>query len=122
MTASLWKSLTARFMACGHPLREAECMAAVFVAGRLAVLAAAGYRLHDAERELLPAPCSMPADCPTGESGHCGTGPGCGDRDGNLFQVQPGPALPAGCGEYEGVPGRRRRSSAATGPAAMMRW
>lgn len=79
MTADLWRPLTARFNALGHPYREAECMAAGILAGSLVILMIIGYLFSDAERE--PVLCSMPAhprrghgrllrNCP----GECGPG------------------------------------------------
>ncbi|OPY32820.1 MAG: hypothetical protein A4E34_02197 [Methanoregula sp. PtaU1.Bin006] len=123
MTASLWRSLTARFMVLGHPLREAECMAAAVVIDCLAILTIMGYRSGDAERERLPVIDTMGPETPdTIACGHCGTAPGSVDRDGMLLHCRPEPALPAGCGEYDGISGGRRISSAAAGTAAMVCW
>jgi hypothetical protein len=54
MPANLWKSLTLRFMALGHSLHEAECIAAVIVIDCLLMYTIMGYRFSDAERERLP--------------------------------------------------------------------
>ncbi len=122
MPANLWKSLTVRFMALGHSLHEAECIAAVIVTGCLAISTIMGYRFSDAERERLPAFSSGPKTRPMIGEGHCGTVPECVDRDGILLHCQPDPAGPGGCGEYDGIPGGRRTSSAVTGPAVTVCW
>ena len=55
MPANLWRSLTVRFMAPGHSLREAECIAAAIVIDCLVISTIMGYRFSDAERERSPA-------------------------------------------------------------------
>ena len=50
MPANLWESLTVQFMALGHSLREAECIAAVIVIDCLVISTIMGYRFSDAER------------------------------------------------------------------------
>ena len=122
MTASPGKSLTARPVACGHLLRGAECMAAAPVAGRSAVIAIAGYRFSDAERERLPASGILPAAIPPGMGGHCGTVPDRGNRGSILFQSQPVPALPAGWGEYNQITGMRGNAPAVRGLSGMVCW
>jgi hypothetical protein len=57
MPVTVWKSLTMRFMALGHSLREAECIAAAIVFNCLVISAIMGYRFSDAERERSPATC-----------------------------------------------------------------
>ena len=112
MIADMWGSLTARFMALGHPLREAECMAAGTLAGCLVILMIMGYRFSNAERERLPViDTNGPANPAPGTCSRCGTVPGNVHWDGILVHCQPGPALPAGCGDRNGYPGGRRGSS-----------
>jgi hypothetical protein len=114
------KSLIVRFMAAGHPLREAECRAAAIVIDCPVMYTIMGYRSSDAERERSTA-CG-PETRPAIMAGHCGTVPERVDRDGILLHCQLKPALPASCGEYDGSPDGRRISSAVTGTAAMVCW
>jgi hypothetical protein len=120
MPASVRKSLTVRFMSAGHPLREAECRAAAIVTGCPGIAMIAGYRFSDAEREWSAA--YEPGTRPTIMAGSCGTVPERVDREGILLHCQLKPALPASCGEYDGIPGGRRISSAVPGTAAMVCW
>lgn len=108
MIADLRRSLTARFMALGHPLREAECMAAGILAGRLVILTIMEYRFSDAERERLPVVRFPPANRTTGTGRRCGTVPGSVDWDGIHLPCRPGPALPAVQEDRNGNPGGRR--------------
>jgi len=122
MIADLWRSLTARFMALGHPLREAECMAAGILAGCLVILMIMGYRFGDAERERLPVVRFPPANRTTGTSVHCGNVPGSVDWDGMLLPCRPRPVLPAGCRDRNGYPGGLRGPSAPAGSPAPVCW
>jgi len=85
MPANLWKSLTVRFMALGHSLREAECIAAVIVIDCLMVSTIMGYRYRDAERERPPAVYSWPEIRRMILQGYCGTVPEGVDREGILL-------------------------------------
>ena len=123
MPANLWKCLTVRFMALGHSLHEAECIAAVIVIDCLVISTIMGYRFSDAERERSPAICySGPEARSMIWPGTCGTVPERVDRNGMLLQCQPDMARPAGCGKDNGFAGGQRFSSAVTGSPAMVRW
>jgi len=123
MPANLWKSLTVRFMALGHSLREAECIAAVIVIDCLLMYTIMGYRFSDAERERSPATCySRPETRPMTAAGHCGTVPESVDRDGDLLRCQPDPAGPGGRQDRSGTADLRRTSSAVMQDTAMVRW
>jgi hypothetical protein len=112
-----------RFIALGHSLREAKCRAAVIVIDCLVISTIMGYRFGDAERERQPAICySGPATRSMTRPGNCGTVPECVDRDGMLLHCQPGPAQPASGTDRNGIPGRRRRASAAAGSPVLVRW
>jgi len=75
MPANLWKSLTVRFMALGHSLREAECIAAVIVIDCLVMYTIMGYRFSDAEREQITAVYSGPETRSMILTGNCGIFP-----------------------------------------------
>lgn len=120
MPANGKRSLTVRFMAAGRSLRDAECRAAAIVTGCYWIAMIAGYRPGDAERER-PMSCG-PETRPAIRAGHCGTVPGSVDRDGILLHCQLNRARPDSSGEYDGIPGGRRTSSAAPGPADMVCW
>jgi hypothetical protein len=122
MPASLWKSLTARFMALGHSPHEAECIAAVIVIDCLVMYTIMGYRFSDAERERAPAVYSGPEIRSMILSGNCGIFPDSVDRDLILLPCTLDPAVPASRREPDGIPGERRISSAVTGPAATVCW
>jgi len=122
MPANLWKSRTVRFMAFGHSLHEAECIAAVIVIDCLVMYTIMGYRFSDAEREWPPDLCFPPETRPLIRPGNCGMFPGRVNRDSSLLPCQPGPAQPAGCGEYDGIPGGWRISSAVPGTTALVCW
>jgi hypothetical protein len=122
MPANVWKTRTVRFMAAGHPLREAECRAAAIVSDCREMDTIMGYRPGDAERERSPVSWYEPEAHSMILAGHCGTAPDRLDRDGILLHCQLDPALPASRGEYDGIPGGRRVSSAAPGIAAMVCW
>jgi hypothetical protein len=113
MPANLWKSLTVRFMALGHSLREAECIAAVIVIDFLMISTIMGYRFSDAEREQSPAICFGTEIRSMTRPGYCGTAPERVDRDGMLLHCQLNPAEPYGWGEYCGTAGQRDKFSAA---------
>jgi hypothetical protein len=104
MPANLWKSLKMRFMALGHSLHEAKCIAAVIVIDCLAIYTIMGYRFSDSERERSPATGYGPEIRSMTRPGYCGTAPECVDRDGILLPCQLNPARPGGCGEYCGPP------------------
>jgi hypothetical protein len=120
MPANGKRSLTARFMAAGRSLRDAECRAAAIVTGCPGIAMIAGYCFSDAERERYAA-CG-PETRPAIMAGHCGTVPGCVDRAVLFLQCQLNPARPDSCGKPDGIPGERRISSAVTGPAATVCW
>ena len=94
MPANLWKSLTMRFMALGHTLREAECLAAVIVIDCLVISTIMGYRFSDAERERSPAFWYGPETRSMTLAGHCGDCPGlCGPgRNPFTLSAEPGRA------------------------------
>jgi hypothetical protein len=121
MPADMWKSLTVRFMALSHSLRDAECIAAVIVIDCLTMYMIMGYRFSDAERERFPAFYSGPETRPVTAAGHCGTVPEGVDRDGILLHCQPGPARPDGLGELNGT-ADMRSISAVTQNTAMVCW
>jgi hypothetical protein len=120
MPANEKRSLTARFMAAGHSLREAECRAAAIMTGCPGIAMIAGYRFSDAERERFAA--FGPETRPGIVAGHCGTVPESVDRAGLFLQCQLNPARPDSCGKPDGIPGERRISSAVPGPAATVCW
>ena len=122
MPANLWKSLTVRFMALGHSLHEAECIAAVIVIDCLLMYTIMGYRFSDAEREQSPAFCYGPETRSMTLAGHCGTVPECVDRDRILLHCQLDPAQPASRGEYYGTVDMRRISSAVCGTTGRVCW
>ena len=107
-----------RFMALGHSLREAECIAAVIVIDCLVISTIMGYRFSDAERERSPA--YYPETRPMILAGDCGNVPECVDW--GFLHCAPGPARPAGCGEYNGPADERRISSAVCGTTGMVCW
>jgi hypothetical protein len=111
MPAELWKSLTVRIMALGHPLREAECIAAAIVIDCLAMYTIMGYRFSDAERERSTATWYGPETCPMTRPVHCGTVPECVDRDGIFFHCQLNPAWPGSREEWNGFADLRGISS-----------
>jgi hypothetical protein len=121
MPANLWKSLTVRFVALGHSLHEAECIAAVIVIDCLVMYTIMGYRFSDAEREWLPfiyftaTPHMIPA-------GYCGTVPESVDRDGILLHCQLYPAGPDSWKERSGYACARGISPAVMQDTAMMCW
>jgi len=120
MPANLWRSLTVRFMAPGHSLREAECIAAAIVIDCLVISTIMGYRFSDAERERSPA--YYPETRSMTLAGDCGNVPESVDRDGIFLHCTPGPAQPAGRGEYNGPADMRRISSAVCGTTGMVCW
>jgi len=122
MPANLWKSLTVRFMALGHSLHEAECMAAVIVIDCLVMYTIMGYRFSDAERERSPAPYSGPGTRSLTTAGHCGTVPESVDRVGILLHCQLNPGGPGSRGEWNGVADQRGISPGVIQDAAMMCW
>lgn len=124
MPASVWKSLTMRFMAPGHSLHEAECRAAAIVFNCLVISAIMGYRFSDAERERSPATgSSRPEIRPMTAAGHCGTVPKRVDRDGILLHCQRrGPAGPGRRKERSGIADLRGICSAVMRYAAMVCW
>ena len=122
MPANVWKSLTVRFTAAGHPLREAECRAAAIVTGCLGMYMIMGYRFSDAKRERSPVSWYEPATRSMILAGHCGAVPERVDRDGILLHCQLNPAQPGSCGEYDGTADMRRISSAVCGTTGMVRW
>jgi len=122
MPASLWKSLTVRFMALGHSLHEAECIAAVIVIDCLVMYTIMGYRFSDAERERAPSVYSGPETRSMILPGHCGIVPDSVDRDRFLFQCTLDPARPDSRGKPEGIPDERRISSAVCGTTALVCW
>jgi hypothetical protein len=107
MPANLWKSLTVRFMALGHSLREAECIAAVIVIDCLMISTMMGYRFRDAERERSAAFLSGPETCTTTLAGHCGTVTDGVDREGILLHCTLDPARPDRRGKQSGTAGMR---------------
>jgi hypothetical protein len=111
-----------RFMALGHSLREAECLAAAIVIDCLMISTIMGYRFSDAERERLPASGFAPEIRSMTAAGHCGTVPACVGRDGILLHCQLNPARPSSCGEYGGPAGQRGTFSAACGAAGTVCW
>ncbi len=121
MPANLWKSLTVRFMALGHSLREAECIAAVIVIDCLVMYTIMGYRFSDAEREQPTEPCRAPNSHPM-IAGDCGVVPESVDRDGILLPCQLNPAGPGSRQEKNGIADMRGNSSAVMRNAAMVRW
>jgi hypothetical protein len=88
MPANLWKSLTVRFMALGHSLRDAECIAAVIMIDCLMMYTIMGYRFSDAERERSPVFWYGPKTRPLILPCHCGTVPEGVDRAGILLPYQ----------------------------------
>jgi len=122
MPANVWKSLTVRFMALGHSLREAECIAAVIVIDCLVMYTIMGYRFSDAERERSPAFCNGPETRSMILTGHCGTVLERVDRDGILLHCQLDPARSARRGEYYGTADMRRISSAVCRTTDMVCW
>lgn len=123
MPANLWKSLTMRFMALGHSLHEAECIAAVIVIDCLVMYTIMGYRFSDAERERSPDfHHYSPETRPMTPAGHCGTVPGGVDRDGDLLHCQLDLARSGGRQERNGIADLRGISSAVMRNAAMVRW
>lgn len=120
MPASLWKSLTVRFMALGHSLHEAECIAAVIVIDCLLMYTIMGYRFSDAGRERLPA--YSPETRSVTLAGDCGIFPGSVDRDIGLLPYQPCLAEPGSRGEYNGPADVRRIASAVCGTSALVCW
>jgi hypothetical protein len=107
MPANLWKSLTVRFMALGHSLREAECIAAVIVIDCLMISTMMGYRFRDAERERPPAVNSWPETRRMILQGHCRTVPDVVDREGILLHCTLDPARPDRRGKQSGTAGMR---------------
>jgi hypothetical protein len=121
MPANLWKSLKVRFMALGHSLREAECIAAVIVIDCLMMYTIMGYRFSDAERERFPAGYSGPETRRMILQGHCGTVPEGVDREGILLHCTLDPARPDSRGKQSGIPDTRY-ISAVMRNAAMVCW
>jgi hypothetical protein len=103
MPARLWKSLTVRFMAPGHPLHEAERRAAAIVIDGLGISTIMGYRFSDAERERSPAVYSRPETRCMTLAGHCGIVPERVDRDRILLPCQLNPARPDSRKELCGI-------------------
>ena len=122
MPASLWKSLTVRFVAPGHSLHEAEWITAVIVIDCLVMYTIMGYRFSDAERKQLSAVYSGPKTRSMILSGHRGSVPDGVDRDRILLYSTLDPARPESCGKPDGIPGERGIFSAVTGPAATVCW
>ena len=122
MPASLWKSLTVRFVAPGHSLHEAEWITAVIVTGCFVMYTTMGYRFSDAERKRLSAVYSGPETRSMILSGHRGSVPDGVDRDRILIHCTLDPARPESCGKPDGIPGERGIFSAVTGPAATVCW
>lgn len=120
MPADAVKCLTVRFMALGHSLHEAKCIAAALVIDCLVISTIMGYRFSDAERERLTA--RVPETRSAIMAGHCGTVPGSVDRDGILLQYRPDPAQPGSLEENYGIAELRRISSAAPGIAVRVPW
>ena len=90
MPANLWKSLTVRFIALGHSLREAECIAAVIVIDCLMMYTIMGYRFGDAEREGSPVFSLRPKTRSMTLPGNCGTVPEGVDRGRYPFTLSAG--------------------------------
>jgi hypothetical protein len=111
MPANLWKSLTIKFMALGHSLHEAQCIAAVIVIDCLVMYTIMGYRFSDAERERSPDFYSSPETRPLTAAGHCGTVPAGVDRDGIFLHCQLNPTGPDSRVERSGITSARSRSS-----------
>lgn len=122
MPASLWKSLTVRFMALGHSLHEAECIAAVIVIDCLVMYTIMGYRFSDGERERLPPVYSGPITRSPILSGDCGIFPDRVDRPRILFPCTLDPGGPGSRGKYNGSADVRRISSAVCGTTGMVCW
>ncbi|MFA5269264.1 MAG: hypothetical protein WC379_14955 [Methanoregula sp.] len=123
MPVNVWKSLTMQFMALGHSLHEAKCIAAVIVIDCLVISTIMGYHFSDAEGERSPATChSRPEIRPMTAAGHCGTVPERVDRDGDLLHCQLNPAGPGCRQERSEIADLRGISSAARQDAAMVRW
>ena len=122
MPANLWRSLTVRFMALGHSLREAECIAAVIVIDCLVMYTIMGYRFSDAMRERSPAYYPVPETRSVTLAGDCGNVPECVDRDGIFLHCALDPARPASRGEYNGPADERRIFSAVCGTTGMVCW
>jgi hypothetical protein len=121
MPANLWKSLTVRFMALGHSLRDAECIAAVILIDCLVMYTIMGYRFSDAERGRLPAHSSPEASSMIG-AGLCGSVPEGVDRDRILLQCQPNPVEPNSRKERSGVACTQGSSPVVMQDTAMMCW
>jgi hypothetical protein len=102
MPASMWKSLTVRFMAPGHSLHEAECIAAVIVIDCLVMFTIMGYRFSDTVRERYPESCRAP-DSNRMTAGICGSVPGSVDRGRILLQCQLNPAGPGSRKDWRGI-------------------
>lgn len=121
MPVNLWKSLTMRFMALGHSLRDAECIAAVIVIDCLVMYTIMGYRFSEAERGRLPGYSSLETSIISG-SGICGSVPEGVDHDGIFLPCKLNPAESDSRKERSGVACTQGFSPAAMRNTAMMCW